>query len=464
MQLFNREIMQTEETTRKVTFREKLAYGIGDTGNNCLFQIGQLYLLKFYTDTLGLPAATAGLVFLATKIWDGFADISVGAWIDRRRHIGLRGRFRPFMRDAALPLALITVVSLTAPDFSPTGRTVWAFATYMAFGVAYSLFNIPYGSMIPAVSRNPVERADLAAFRWTGSTTGLLLATVGFIPIVRMFDDVKTGYVVAGAVFASAGLLLQWYCYANVREHYEVTKPDRPAEKWWAGYGALLKNTPLLVICLANLCTFSAYNVKLAVQVFYCQYTLGDISLVPFMGFFSIGCIYVGVAVVPLLVRRFGKKATFAAGALIWGVADLTAYFLANGTHSFILLACIAFFGSSFINTLNWAFVSDAVEYGEWKTGIRAEGTVYSAFTFFRKISQAAAGFIPGLTLAWVGYVPNAVQTPEALRGINGLMFIYPGALALLTFFLVGAAYRLSDDNYGEIVADLNTRKSVRER
>jgi GPH family glycoside/pentoside/hexuronide:cation symporter len=453
-----------EETTKKVAFREKLAYGIGDTGNNFLFQIGQLYLLKFYTDTLGLPAATAGLVFLVTKIWDGFVDVSVGAWIDRRKRIGPQGRFRPFMYYAALPLALTTVVSLTAPDFSLTGKTVWAFFTYMTFGVAYSLFNIPYGSMIPAISRHPVERADLAAFRWTGSTTGLLLTTVGFIPIVCIFDSMKTGYVVAGTVFACAGMLLQWYCYANVREHYEAKKPDRPAGKWWVNYRALLKNTPLLVICLANLFTFSAYNVKLAVQVFYCQYTLGDISIVPYMGFFSIGCIYVGVAVVPVLVRRFGKKATFAAGAVIWGVADLAACFLAHETLPFILLACLAFFGSSFINTLNWAFVSDAVEYGEWKTGIRAEGTVYSFFTFFRKISQAAAGFIPGLTLAWVGYVPNAIQTPEAIRGINGLMFIYPGTLALVTFLLVSVAYKLSDGKFREIVAELNMHKSVSEQ
>ncbi|MDR2765346.1 MAG: glycoside-pentoside-hexuronide (GPH):cation symporter [Tannerella sp.] len=445
----------------KVPFKEKLAYGTGDVGNNFIFQIGQLYLLKFYTDTLGLPAATAGLVFLVTKIWDGFVDISVGAWIDRRKPAGQGNRFRPFMRHAAVPLALITVVSLTAPDFTLTGKTIWAFVTYMAFGVAYSLFNIPYGSMVPVISQESVERADLAAFRWTGSTTGLLLTTVGFIPIVRAFEDVRTGYVVAGAVFALAGLLLQGYCYANIREHYEVEKPERTKEKWWVNYRVLRKNAPLLIICIANLFTFSAYNVKLAVQVFYCQYTLGDISIVPRMGFFSIGCIYAGVAVVPFLVRHFGKKATFITGAAIWGIADLAAYFLADGVLSFICFACAAFFGSSLINTLNWAFVSDAVEYGEWKTGIRAEGTVYSFFTFFRKISQAAAGFIPGLVLALVGYVPNAVQTPEAIRGINGLMFLYPGTLALATFVLVGWTYKLSDRKYGEIVAELNTRKSA---
>jgi GPH family glycoside/pentoside/hexuronide:cation symporter len=451
--------MQEDSFVKKVPFKEKLAYGIGDVGNNFLFQIGQLYLLKFYTDILGLPAAIAGLVFLVTKIWDGFVDVSVGAWIDGRKNIGQGGRFRPFMRYAAFPLMLLTILSVTAPDFSLTGKTAWAFFTYMIFGVAYSLFNIPYGSMIPAISQNPVERADLAAFRWTGSTTGLLLITTGFIPIVTAFDNMKTGYVAAGTVFALAGLALQWYSYTHLKEHYDVKKKEKRKERFIDNYKALFKNTPLLILCLANLFTFSAYNVKLAVQVFYCEYTLNDISIVPYMGFFSIGCIYIGVAVVPFLVRHFGKKATFILGAAIWGTADIAAYFFAHDTLSFIAFACVAFFGSSLINTLNWAFVSDAVEYGEWKTGLRTEGTVYSFFTFFRKISQAAAGFIPGVVLAFVGYVPNAVQTPEAIRGINGLMFLYSGSLALVTFVLVGGAYKLSDKKYGEIVKELNVRK-----
>jgi GPH family glycoside/pentoside/hexuronide:cation symporter len=313
--------------------------------------------------------------------------------------------------------------------------------------------------MIPAITRSPVERSVLTSWRWTGSTTGLLIISIGFIPIVTAFDDSGTGYIVAGSVFALGGLLFQYYCYRNIKEHYVVNKKVRPKGDFIKNYRALFKNSPLLVLCLANLFTFSAYNVKLAVQVFYCQYTLNDISIVPYMGFFSIGCVFVGVAVVPSLVKRYGKKATYVLGAAIWGAADISAYFLAHDTLSFILFACVAFFGSSFINTLNWAFVSDAVEYGEWRTGQRTEGTVYSFFTFFRKVSQAAAGVIPGMVLAFAGYVPNAVQSAETVRGINALMFLYPGTLALLTFILVGRAYKLTDKKFNEIVIKLKERK-----
>jgi glycoside/pentoside/hexuronide:cation symporter, GPH family len=446
-------------STVRLPFKEKFAYGLGDVGNNFLFDMGQIYLLKFYTDSLGLPAAVAGMVFLIAKLWDGFADITVGTWIDNRKKIGERGKFRPFMLYAALPLALITVVSFTTPDFSLTGKTIWAYGTYMAFGTIYSIFNIPYGSMIPAMTQDSVERSELASFRWAGANTGLLITTVAFMPIVLAFDNMKTGYIVAASVFAFSGLLLQLISYRGIKERHVVKEPKKTKVSVLSNYKSLLKNAPLLVLCMVNLFTFSAFNVKLAVQVYFCQYSLNDISLVPYMGFFSIGCVFVGIAMVPFIVRRIGKKSTYILGSAIWAFADIMAWFFANSPVPFIAFACLAFFGTSFINTLNWALVSDAVEYGEWKTGNRSEGLVYSFFTFFRKLSQAFAGFIPGLVLAAVGYVPNAVQSLKALNGIKGLMFIYPATLAIATIAVMGIFYKLSDSKYNEIIVELTEGK-----
>ena len=152
------------------------------------------------------------------------------------------------------------------------------------------------------------------------------------------------------------------------------------------------------------------------------------------MGFFSIGCVFIGVALVTRMVKLLGgRKQTYMFGCAVWAVGDLVNYLFVTDPTVFIIFSCVAFFGSSFVNSLNWALVADAVEYGEWKTGVRAEGIIYSFFTFFRKCSQAVAGFVPGLVLTLVGYVPNAVQSAGALEGIKGLMFIYPGVLAVAT-------------------------------
>lgn len=122
---------------------------------------------------------------------------------------------------------------------------------------------------------------------------------------------------------------------------------------------------------------------------------------------------------------------------------------------AYIFFASIAFLGSAFINTLNWALISDAVEYSEWKTTIRSEGLVYSAYTFFRKISTAIAGFIPGVVLTLVGYVPNVQQTEEAINGIRGLIFLYPGALSILTIVVMYLGSPIWNTQYKKIITEL---------
>jgi len=444
---------------KKLSLKEKIAYGMGDVGNNFLFDLGQIYLLKFYTDILGLPAVSAGLVFLVSKIFDAFADISIGTYIDARTNFSVKGKFRPFILYGAIPLGLLTIVSFTTPGFTVTGRLIFAYLSYMAFGFAYSIVNIPYGSMGAAMTQDPVERAELAAWRSGGSNLGLLITTVGFVPLMMNFDDHSIGYLFSSAVFAFLGVVCLLYCYANIKEKKIVEKPKDFHGSLSKSFKALLKNTPLMILCLVNVFTFSAFNVKMAVQVYYCQYVLNDISMVSYMGFFSISCIFLGVLSIPFLVKRLGKKKTYMFGGVIWVIGEILNYFVASSPGLFVAFTCVAFWGASFVNSLVWAFIADAVEFGEWKTGIRSEGIVYSFFTFFRKLSQAIAGFVPGLVLTFIGYVPNAVQTEKALAGLKGLMFLYPLCFVLLTLVVMGTMYSLTEERFDMILKELKERK-----
>ena len=135
--------------------------------------------------------------------------ISVGTWIDNRTNIGKRGKFRPFMLWAAILLALLLIANFTMPDFSVTGKLVWAYVAYMLFGTVYSISNVPFGSMITAMTKNSQERSELASYRQAGSNFGLMMATIGFMPIVTALPNEKIGYTVAVVVFAIAGVLCQ---------------------------------------------------------------------------------------------------------------------------------------------------------------------------------------------------------------------------------------------------------------
>jgi GPH family glycoside/pentoside/hexuronide:cation symporter len=453
---------QIEEFPRVLKLREKIAYGMGDVGNNFLFDMGQLYLLKYFTDSVGLSPAVGGGVFLVAKFWDAFADVAVGTAIDHRKKIGKRGKFRPFILWAALPLAILSIANFSMPDFSVTLKEVWAYVAYILFGTVYSISNIAYGSMQPAMTKNSVERSELASYRNIGANIGQLISTAAFMPIVLMLPTDRIGYMVAITIFSAAGVACQLFTYFNIKENYVEKKNSNEGKvnikEILKSYKAVFKNGPLLILCLANLFTFSAFNVIQAVQFYFAQYALHNIKIVSYMSLLTVGGGIVGSALVPTVTKKIGKKYTYMIGCFIWFIADLLGFFLTNSGWSFAFFTTIAYFGNGLLSALNWALISDVVEYGEWKTHVRSEGIVYSSYTFFRKLSQAAAGLIPGVVLTFVGYVPNQAQTATSLLGIRSLVFLYPVIMAILTVILM-FFYPLNENRYAQIMDDLSTRR-----
>lgn len=455
-------LVQTLKENR-LPFKEKFAYGVGDFGYNFVLNITTLYLLKFLTDVAGINAAWAGVVFLVAKVFTGFTDLGTGIFLDTRNNFGPRGKFRPMLLWTIVPLFICNMLLFYNFNLDNNTKTTLFIICFMAFGLFFSLGNASYGAMVPSMTKNTQDRAELAAWRQGGANTGLLLATVGFMPIALLFESQETGYMMAALIYTTIGLIAVFFCYLNVKEHHTIidNNPEQTIERPTIkeGIKAVLKNNQLLVLAIANLLTLSAFNVKLTVQVFYAEYILDDVSMVSYMSFVSMGCIYLGVLLVPGLVRRFGKKPVYLAGLLLWILGDIANFLFGGTVMSYVLFTSLAFFGTSFVNSLNWAFVSDTVEYGEWKTGTRTEGLVYCGMTFFRKCSQAIAGFVPGFSLALVGYIPNVEQTDSAKAGITGLIFIYPAALAIVTALIMAFLYTLNEQRYQEIITSLSARR-----
>lgn len=451
--------------TLKLSLREKFAYGMGDFGSNLMLCIGTLYLLKFYTDELGMPAYYGGIIFLVAKFFTALTDMLTGVLLDSRRNIGAKGKFRPFILYASFPVALVATAQFLATDFSLTVKTALATVLFMLFGLFYSLMNCSYGAMVPAITKNPNERAQLAAWRQGGATVGLLLCTVGFMPIQALFTTTPSlGYLVAAVIFTVCGLFCMWWCFSGVKERYIETIPDTHKPSILKSFCAIFRNPPLLVLCIANLCTLAAFNIKLAIQVYYTQYVLNDIHLLSWMGFFSMGCILIGVLLVPAAVKRFGKKQVYLGGLMLWAVGDILNFIWGGTSFLFVIFSCMAFFGTAFVNSLNWALVPDTVDFGEWKTGIRAEGSVYTGYTFSRKISAALAGFLPGIMLTQIGYVPNIAQSDATLLGLRQLIFIWPCALAIIAAFTMGFFYKLNEERFTAIIEEISQRKKTKTR
>jgi len=180
------------------------------------------------------------------------------------------------------------------------------------------------------------------------------------------------------------------------------------------------------------------------------------------MSFFSMVCFLVSVFLVPGSGKRFGKMPVYLSGLALWAVGDVMNFFWGTSSLLFVLFSCMAFFGTAFVNSLNWALVPDTVDYGEWKTGIRAEGSVYTGYTFSRKISAALAGFLPGIMLTQIGYVPHIEQSATTLLGLRQLIFLWPCALAIIAAIVMGLFYKLNEARFAFIIAELGKRTAYR--
>lgn len=451
----------TENNGEKLKWKEKISYGFGDFGNGFMFDLGQAYLTKFYTDIALLPTGIVGLIFSLTKIFDAFMDPLAGSFVDSRKSHGKQGKFRPIMMCSAIVLAVLTVITFTMPDFPLAGKIAYAFATYMAWGVVYSFTNVPYGSLASVMTRDVDDRAHLATTRQAGSLGAQLVTGVAFIPIVMLFSEADGtvnahGYTIAAAVMALCGVLGFLVCFLGTREHIKVNRANGQKEGLKAYAKVVFTNKPLGAIILLTLFTISAMNTNNTMMVYFCQYNLGNIHLQPIVNGIMMGSSVVAILLIPSLVKKFGKKKTALISFIIGVVANGLNFVIPTNTVTFIIFVSIGYVALAIPNGVTWAFVSDVIDYGEWHTGIRKEGITYAAFNFSRKIAQSLAAVVSAGILGLTGYVPNADQSSATLLGIKGAMTLYPACALAMAAIIIFFLYGLSDDKYRQIAEDLS--------
>ncbi|GAA3796288.1 MFS transporter [Cellulomonas soli] len=450
----------------KLPLRAKIAYGLGDMGNGFMFDLGQAYLLKFYTDVAGIPPAAAAGVFVFTKLFDAFMDPLAGIMVDRRKGGGKHGRFKPVMMYSAIALGVLTVFSFLTPGGTDGVNLVYAYGSYMAWGVLYSFTNVPYGSLSSVMTQNSEQRAQLASFRQAGSVTALLVTGMAFMPIVAAFGSDRVGFAAAAGAMAVVGVL---GFYATFRGTKETVPVVRNTEKVTLRTFARTvgQNRALLVLILMTVFSISAYNIKPAMIVYFTDYNLHNQDLLAIVNFFGIGSSIIAILAIPFLVKKFSKKSVAIFGFGLAAVADGLNFVLPTHTVTFTILYSLSFVGIALPNGITWALVSDAIDFGHWRSGVRREGITYSMFNFSRKIAQAVAGGAAGFGLSLIGYVPDftskpgmADQVDGILLGIKGLQTLYPAiALAVagaVLFFL----YPLTDQRITELVVETREREA----
>ena len=422
----------------KLSFREKLGYGLGDMAANFIFQAMLALQLNYYTDVFGLSAAQAGTLFLVVGLIAAFFNPVMGVIADRTNTKW--GKFRPWLLWTAVPFGVIGILTFTTPHLSMGGKLIYAWVTYLLLRLIYAVNNVPYASLTGVLTGDPDERTSIASYRQVlANGAGFIVQSLA-IPMIGFLGrgNSARGYQFTMGLLSLLSVIFFFIAFASSKERIQ---PD-PAQKSSLGQdlGDLVRNPAWIVLFLATTFYFAALAMRGSVMLPYFKYNAGNVDLFSIFNGFGLGALILGVLFSTFLSVRMGKRPLFIASMALTGIFNLTVLFVpATATIPIIGSEILRqfFFGTS--GPLLWAMMGDVADYGEWKTGRRATGTVTSAVVFALWLGLAIGGAIAGWLFSYYGYVANVSQTAQSLAGIrltaglwSGLFFF---ATAAVLFF-----------------------------
>jgi GPH family glycoside/pentoside/hexuronide:cation symporter len=443
----------------RLSAAKKVGFTLGDYASNLYWQSVSIFLLFFYTEAVGIPAATAGLIYMVASIVDALSDPVMGAIADRTRT--RRGRYRPYILFGCVPLGLSFVLLYWRPPFEGTGLVLWMLATHIVFRTAYTVVTIPYTSLNARLTDNSDERSTIAGYRMIFGVLAALTIVYFTFPLVTSFggSDATAGFTWAAAIFALVSTAIYPMVYRITREPPETvaTHARLGLADYWR---ALAPNRAFWVLILATTAAFVC-SVSLGKSVlYYFKYYLEDESASRTA---LIGMSAIGLVAIPAWVwatKFIGKRNAWFAG-IILSLAMLTLFAVTNLDTALPMTIWLLVWGAASVGLAMtfWSMLPDTVEYGEWKTGQRTESFIFGLFQLFLKAALGIGAGLFGWLLDSVGYVANQPQTPETLAGIKHIMIWLPGAgLALagvIMFF-----YPIRKGTHERIVEELASRRS----
>jgi len=436
-------------------FRQIIAYGTGDLGFALIIHMTGLFLLYFWTDIFGISAAAAGSIFLIAKIWDAINDPIMGYLSDRTRTRW--GRYKPYLLFGTVPLVIFNILLWVTPNFGATGKYIYALAIYICWGMAYTATNLPYGSMAAVFTQDPKERTSLAAARMFFGMPGIVIISVVTPIIVSIFSSEKTGYPIAVIIYSVIAAVLLFSVFFSVKERIKPNTKDSYSLKEMI---SLIKNnTPLLLLSAAVFLVGIGNGIRLMMALYYFEYNIGQPSLFTVFVVINVGMMMVGALLSVVLGKKMSKSNLYNLGIILFVIGDLGIFFSPYSSIAMIMLfSAISGLGGGMAYTLVWALVADTVEYGEWKSGKRAEGVTYSTYSFFGKLAGAVGAAFGGFVLDASGYIPHAAQTVAVENTIRGLFSLTPVITGIIAL-IVMRFYKLDNKFFQKILTDLEVRR-----
>lgn len=424
-------------------------------------------MLKFYTDVMGVSAGVVGVLMMAARFVDAVTDVTMGQIVDRSKPTK-DGKFKPWIKRMCGPVAIASFLIYQSgfANMSMGFKIVWMVVTYILWGsIFYTSINIPYGSMASAVTADPKERAELSTWRTIGATLAGLVIGAG-TPMVA-YEVVNGNTVLSGSrmtiiagVFSVLAIVCYLLCFNLVRERIPVEANNQKLEVGKLLTSLVTNRSLLGIIAAAILLLLGMLGMQgMAGYVFPNYYGSASAQSASAI----VGSVVMLAICAPLaskLAAKFGKKELSIASCAFGAVVYLICLFVKpQNPYMYVAFYALAYVGLGFFNTVIWAMITDVIDDAEVKNGIREDGTIYSVYSFARKLGQAFSSGMIGALLSMIGYTQATAFDPDVTLGIFRLSCIIPaaglGAVALALLFI----YPLNKERVEANVAELARRR-----
>ncbi len=454
--------MSTKNNLRPFGWQDKLGYAMGDMGCGFSFQLVATFMQLFYMQYIGVSEEAYAIIIILSKVFDAINDIVIGNLVDTKR-IGKKSKYMPWILIGAVTLVIFNVM-IFAPvqNFSVWGKYAWCLGSYCLWSIAYTMVNVPYGSLHSVITDDPQQKVSLSTFRSIGAALPAIVIMIVLPNIVydkklnaagEEIEVLKGSTLLPVAVVLSiVAMVVLWGTTKLVTERVNHTSSDNAV-----GFKAMISSTKsfftnraMVGATIASVASVALFNSTMALNNMVFQYFFHATDKISIAMVGSYAPMILFMAFIGKLTKKFGKKTVIVSSMLVGAISGLVAIFMPispNTTGMIIYVVCLMGLnlGNAGFQISVWAIVADCIEFSYRKTGKSEEGSLYAIYSFFRKLAQGIAQAVVALGLGAIGFVEGetAVQPDGFGEDVKNLYFIVLAIGSLIAFLAMKFIYNI---------------------
>ncbi len=446
--------------TTKLKKSKYLSYAFPQISNQIQLMSVATFFMYFLTDMVGLSVASVTLMLFVARVWDSANDPAIGLFIDEKVKFGKNGKFRPLMLWAGILGAVFFALSFTYFNFAGNGNIIYLYIVHIISSIFGTVSGIAYPALAGNLTSDPQQRTVLSTFKTFGGIIGGMLATVGTMPLVKLIgqgNDAQ-GMTIVMWIYTLICIIFIVIAYKNITEKKIETVTKTVKESLFKQLANVFRNKAFVYTMILSVAGLLAANIRQSVAMYFFDNVVGNVMIVGIITAISMSIMMVFAGFVPMITKRIGKKGAIITAMVINILVSLVIFVFKTNVPVILAMSATMGIAVALGNISSFSLQVDTIDYHEWKTGKRSEGTIFSIYGLMIKFGSALSPVITGLVLTVSGYTAGAV-TETAIKGIE-FGYLWLPILFYVISLIAIIANPLSEKKLLEIQEAIKAKKS----